>query len=186
MIVRIHWFIAAISLALLGAGCSQGSGLDTTNVAQMQVTSTAFDDGQPIPQKYTGQGDDVSPPLVWSGAPPQTKSFALICQDPDAPGGTFTHWIIWDISASATGLSEGEAKQQFLPDASAQGKNSFGNFGYNGPNPPAGKVHHYIFKVYALDTLTLGKVTSSASDFDSLLKGHVLASGQLTGTYQSQ
>lgn len=186
MTKRTHVFLAALSLALVAAGCSQDEPTAKLSEMTMQITSTAFADGQPIPEKYTGHGDDVSPPLQWSGAPPQTKSFAIICEDPDAPSGTFTHWVIFNLPATTTSLPENVAKTGSLPDGSKQGQNSFGNTGYNGPAPPPGKTHHYIFTVYALDaTLTLNAGVSE-NDLESAIPGHQLAQGQLTGTYQSQ
>lgn len=150
----------------------------------MLVISPAFASNQPIPQQYTGQGDDVSPPLQWSGAPPQTKCFALICEDPDAPLGTFIHWVMFNIPPAQVVLGENVAKTGSLKDGSRQGKNSFGNIGYNGPMPPPGKPHRYYFKVYALDTtLDLGAGVGK-KDLLHAMKGHVLAEGELMGTYQ--
>lgn len=186
MTARIHWLVAALSLALLAAGCSRGSEPNPENVMKMQITSTAFAEGRPIPQKYTAQGEDVSPPLQWTGAPPQTKSFALICEDPDAPMGTFTHWVIFNLPAAATGLPENVAKTGSLPDGSKQGQNSFRNIGYNGPAPPRGKPHRYFFKVYALDAMLTLDAGAGKGDLLDAMNGHVLATGQLMGTYQSQ
>ncbi|MGH7941737.1 MAG: YbhB/YbcL family Raf kinase inhibitor-like protein [Limisphaerales bacterium] len=177
-----------VAFALLLAGCSgrsqQSESLHTTGVATMRLTSAAFADGHAIPKKYTCHGRDISPPLQWKDAPAGTKSIALTCEDPDAPSGTFTHWVIYNVPATAGGFSENVAKTATLPDGSRQGKNSFGNTSYNGPCPPAGKAHHYIFKVYAVyTTLTL----DSAPDKEDLLhaiNGHILAKGELTGTFQ--
>ncbi len=153
---------------------------------KMQVTSTAFAEGGAIPPKYTGQGDDVSPPLQWTAASPQTKSFALICDDPDAPMGTWTHWVIYNLPATATGLPENVAKRGSLPDGSKQGQNSFGKIGYNGPAPPPGKAHRYFFKVYALDTVLTLDAGAEKGEVVNAINGHVLAQGQLMGTYQRQ
>ena len=174
-------------LVLLAAGCSNhGVPASLEEPPALLVTSAAFADGQAIPQKYTSQGDDVSPPLQWTGAPSQTKSFAITCQDPDAPSGTFTHWVIYNLPATTTNLAENVAKTGSLPDGSKQGQNSFGKVGYNGPAPPPGKAHHYIFTVYALDaTLTLDAGVG-ANDLQNAMNGHVFVQGQLTGTYESQ
>jgi len=173
-------------LALLAAGCSNRSEPAPANIMIMQLTSTAFAGGHAIPQKYTGQGDDVSPPLQWSGAPPQTKSFALLCGDPDAPSGTWTHWVIYNLPATTTNLTENVAKTESLPDGSKQGQNSFGNIGYNGPAPPPGKAHRYFFNVFALDApLSLDAGADEGSAL-AAMKGHVLATGHLMGTYESQ
>lgn len=186
MTARSYLWFAAMSLAFITAGCSNDPEPRKENVMTMQVSSAAFVDGQPIPQKYTGPGSDLSPPLQWIGAPPQTKSFALVCEDPDAPLGTFTHWLIFNLPATATGLPENVAKTASLPDGSKQGENSFGNTGYNGPAPPPGKAHRYFFKVYALDTVLALDAGIGKGDLVSAMNGHILASGQLMGTYQSQ
>jgi Raf kinase inhibitor-like YbhB/YbcL family protein len=184
--------LTVVSLAvfsLLLAGCSQNLGETAAagtakDANPIILTSTAFVDGQSLPDKFTCHGQDISPPLQWSGIPANSKSIAITCEDPDAPSGTFTHWIIFDIPVASNSLSENVSKTATLPDGAGQGKNSFGNIGYNGPCPPGGKTHHYIFKIYALDnSVTL----NSDAGMDDLLKaidGHVLAQGQLTGTYQ--
>jgi Raf kinase inhibitor-like YbhB/YbcL family protein len=177
------------SALLLLAGCSNRiqqpepatTAKDTTT---MLLSSVAFADGQAIPDKYTCHGQDISPPLQWSGAPSQTKSIALTCEDPDAPSGTFTHWIIFDVPAAAAGLSENVSKTATLPNGSRQGKNSFGNTGYNGPCPPGGKTHHYVFKVYALDAAVTLDSGAGKEDLLNAVNGHVLAQAELTGTYQ--
>lgn len=156
------------------------------NVPKIQVTSTAFKQGQPIPDKYTGQGQDISPPLQWTDAPPPTKSFALICEDPDAPGGTFTHWVIFNLPPATTTLPENLARNGSLPDGSLQGKNSFGNIGYNGPAPPPGKAHHYYFRLYALDATLPLDAGADKNAVLNAMKGHVLAEGALMGAYQNQ
>ncbi|HKI31775.1 MAG TPA: YbhB/YbcL family Raf kinase inhibitor-like protein [Gemmataceae bacterium] len=149
----------------------------------IQVSSPAFAEGDRIPVKHTADGDDVSPELRWSGAPPNTKSFALVCEDPDAPRGNWTHWVLFNIPADKTNLAEGVSKEKELPDGARQGKNDFGKIGYGGPSPPKGKPHRYFFKLYALDTkldLPAGATRQQVLD---AIKGHVLAEGQLMGLY---
>jgi Raf kinase inhibitor-like YbhB/YbcL family protein len=185
---KISSILAASGFLLLG-GCSNGSQQpEPTNTTKdpttMLLSSAAFADGQPIPDKYTCHGQDISPPLQWSGAPSQTKSIALTCEDPDAPSGTFTHWVIFDVPATATSLSEDVSKSATLPNGSEQGKNSFGNTGYNGPCPPGGKTHHYIFKIYALDAPITLDADAAREDLINAMTGHVVAQGKLTGTYQ--
>jgi len=144
------------------------------------VKSAAFGAGKPIPRKHTGEGEDVSPPLNWSGVPPQAKELALICDDPDAPRPKpWVHWVAYKIPAKATSLAEGSA------GGALEGPNDFGNQGYGGPMPPPGHgTHHYHFKLYALDTeLDLGP----GANKEKLLKavqGHVIAEGELVGTYE--
>lgn len=149
-----------------------------------QIKSPAFENGQPIPVKYTGQGKDVSPPLEWSGAPAGTKSFALINDDPDAPVGTWVHWVIYDIPANATNLAENIPAKETLPDGSKQGLNDWGRVGYGGPMPPPGKPHRYFFKLYALDTVLNLKPRATKAELLRAMQGHILAQAELMGTYQ--
>ncbi|MCX7722324.1 MAG: YbhB/YbcL family Raf kinase inhibitor-like protein, partial [Verrucomicrobiae bacterium] len=120
---------------------------------KIQVTSPAFQDGKPIPSKYTCDGEDVSPPLNWTNVPPEAKSLVLISDDPDAPVGTWVHWVLYDLPPTTAGLSEGVPKSSELPNGAKQGINDFRRIGYGGPCPPPGKPHRYYFKLYALDTV---------------------------------
>jgi Raf kinase inhibitor-like YbhB/YbcL family protein len=144
----------------------------------LQVTSNAFSEGQSIPEKYTCDGQNVSPPIRWSGTPENTKSIALICEDPDAPSGTFTHWVLYDLPGKTTELREGSSA------SGKQGVNGFGKNGYGGPCPPPGGPHRYFFRVYALDTESLGNAGSSKENLAAAMKGHILAEGSLMGTYK--
>jgi len=151
----------------------------------MIVTSSAFSDGQRMPDKYTCSGDNVSPDISWSNVPDKTQSFALICDDPDAPAGTWVHWVIFNIPADTQHFPEAvSSDQQKLADGSCQGINSFGNNGFGGACPPPGHgKHHYFFKVYALDSrLDLGEQVTK-QDLETAMIGHVLATGELMGTY---
>lgn len=148
----------------------------------LEIKSPAFSEGGTIPSKYTCDGKDVSPPLSWSGAPAGAKSFALICDDPDAPSGDWVHWVVFDLPPSSAGLPEGVPPRDEIAGGGHQGKNDFRKSGYGGPCPPGG-THRYVFKLYALDrTLGLGPGTTRAQ-LSAALKGHVLAEGRLTGTY---
>lgn len=151
----------------------------------LSLTSTAFTHGSPIPAQHTCDGADASPPLRWSGAPPATKTFALICDDPDAPGGTWVHWVLFNVGAERDHLPEGVATVELLRDqgGAGQGLNDSKEIGYGGPCPPPGKPHRYFFKLYALDVpLPLkGKVTKS--DVERAMQGHVLAQAELMGTH---
>jgi Raf kinase inhibitor-like YbhB/YbcL family protein len=148
----------------------------------IQLTSSAFNNGDPIPARHARRGDNISPALAWSGAPSGTQSFALIVDDPDAPGRTWVHWVVYDLSGGNTDLPEGVTSNDDLPGDAVQGRNDWGESGYGGPQPPSG-THRYFFKLYALDTmLTL----SPGATKDALLKameGHILAQGQLMGTH---
>jgi Raf kinase inhibitor-like YbhB/YbcL family protein len=136
-----------------------------------------------IAAKYTCDGADFSPPLEWAGSPAGTKSFALICDDPDAPMGTWVHWVIYDIPPTATMLAEGITREKDLPGGGTQGINDFRKIGYGGPCPPGG-THRYFFKLYALDT-TLGLKPGITKDqLLKAMRGHILAEAQLMGTYK--
>jgi Raf kinase inhibitor-like YbhB/YbcL family protein len=145
----------------------------------IQLTSTVFENGQSIPKRYTGDGEDVSPPLAWSEPPSGTKSFALICDDPDAPRGTWVHWVLFNLPADLRGLPEAAEAGHAV-----EGTNDFGNLGYGGPSPPPGKPHRYFFKLYALDTALNLPAGASKADVVAACKGHVLAEGELMGKYQ--
>jgi Raf kinase inhibitor-like YbhB/YbcL family protein len=154
----------------------------------IRLTSPAFAEGQPIAKKYTGEGSDVSPALEWSGLPQGTQELALICDDPDAPMGTWVHWVIYKIPADATGLPEGVARQQRpkAPAGALQGKNSWpnDNIGYRGPLPPPGKPHRYYFKLYALDAKLAVEPGLDKAGLLRAIEGHMLAQGQWMGTYR--
>lgn len=149
----------------------------------IQLTSTAFAEGQPIPAKYTCDGPDVSPPLQWTNLPAATRSLALIADDPDAPVGTWVHWVLYALAPTLTGLPEAVDKSQYVLDGARQGQNDFHRLGYGGPCPPRGKPHRYFFKLYALDTMLDLQPGATKKDLLKALEGHVLAEGQLMGTY---
>ncbi len=177
------------AVALLG-GLVPAGGADKSQppkAMNLPITSTAFAEGQPIPQKYTCQGSDISPPLTWipqGGTSANIKSFALIMDDPDAPMGTWVHWVLYDLPPTSTALVEDTPKSQFLPGGAKQGLNSWPRLGYGGPCPPPGKPHRYYFKFYALDRMLDLKPGATKKDVEAAMKGHILAEGQLMGTYQ--
>ena len=153
----------------------------------LKVTSPAFQAGGPIPSKYTCEGQDISPPLAWSGGPAATKSFALIVDDPDAPDPAkpqrvYVHWVVYSLPATATALPENASKKG-LPTGAVQGKNDWGKAEYGGPCPPIGR-HRYFFKLYALDSEITGLSSPTKADVERAMKGHVVDSGELIGTYQ--
>jgi hypothetical protein len=156
----------------------------------LTVTSSAFQEGQPVPKAHSGEGADRSPPLAWSGAPAGTKEFAIIVSDPDAPVGTWYHWVIYNIPADVSSLPEGMPRNAVLssPVKCRQGYNSWGkeHVGYRGPMPPPGHGRHrYVFTVYAVDAhIELAPNLASAAALEKALSGHVLAQGSLTGTYE--
>jgi len=152
----------------------------------MSLTSPAFAEGKAIPIKYSGQGENISPPLNWSGAPAGAKSFALIVEDPDAPMGTFTHWVIFNLPPDKTALQENVPTSETLADGARQGENDFGRMGYGGPMPPGQNPHRFFFKIFALDTKLELDAGASKKGLLEAMKGHVLAEGKLMGTYQRQ
>jgi len=150
----------------------------------LAVSSPAFQEGGKIPTKYTCDGQDVSPALTWGEPPVDTRSFVLIVDDPDAPGGVFTHWVLLNLPAGSRELPEGVPAKAQLPNGSVQGKNDFGRIGYGGPCPPRGRPHRYRFTLYALDKPLDVKAGASKTKVIGAMQGHILAQGQLTGMYQ--
>jgi len=147
------------------------------------LRSPAFADNGPIPVRYTGRGENISPALSWYNPPPATQGFVLILDDPDAPGGAFTHWVIYNLPKDANALPEAVGRAEMLPSGGRQARNSFGKIGYDGPMPPPGKVHHYVFTLYALDNV-LDAAAPTKNAVMSVLANHTLAKTVLTGTYQ--
>ncbi len=150
----------------------------------LKLTSTAFQPGAAIPKKFTCDGPDVSPALAWTDAPAGMQSFALIVDDPDAPVGTWVHWVLYDLPANARELAEGVPKQEELSSGARQGRNDFRRIGYGGPCPPAGPPHRYFFKLYALDSKTNLKPGATKADLEKAMQGHILAQAELMGRYQ--
>jgi hypothetical protein len=154
---------------------------------QLSLTSPAFAPGDAIPSRYTCEGQDVSVPLAWSGAPPATKSFALVVDDPDAPDPaaprmTWVHWVLYNIPADVRELPEA-VRPHALPQGSAEGLNGWGRTGYGGPCPPIGR-HRYFHKLYALDALLPDLRRPDKAALEHAMRGHVLAQAELIGTYQ--
>jgi hypothetical protein len=170
------------AFAVFVTACGREPAIPQEVGVSLALSSTAFVNGQAIPATYSCKGRDLSPPLAWSEPPAGTLSFAIIVEDPDAPAGTWTHWVIFNIPAATRGLSEGVRPDPELFDGSLQGSNSSGKLGYQGPCPPSG-THRYYFRLYALDTV-LG--LSSGVDKRTVLnamEGHILAQGELLGTF---
>lgn len=151
---------------------------------QMNISSPAFSDGASIPARFTCEGENLSPRLDWSGVPSAAQSLALVVSDPDAPGGTFIHWVLYNLPAQTSGLPEGVPTSERLSSGAAQGRNDFGRTGYAGPCPPHGKPHRYIFTLYALDLPPDLPAGLNAARLNSLMRGHILAQASLTGLYQ--
>jgi Raf kinase inhibitor-like YbhB/YbcL family protein len=179
-------------LALVVAACSPtssptsvpsltaGAALTPTLKPTIMLTSPAFANDQPVPVEYTCQGKNQSPALQWQNIPAAALSLTLIVEDPDAPSGSFTHWVLANLPPASTGLAAG----QETPPGAISGNNGGGKPGYTGPCPPAGKLHHYIFTLYAADQLLKLDAAPSKASVLAALQGHILASGQLVGTFQ--
>jgi Raf kinase inhibitor-like YbhB/YbcL family protein len=174
-------FVAAAALITACAGKAIPPSFAPGASASITVTSSAFQEGAPIPQKYSCDGENVNPAIHWSGTPGSAKSLALIVEDPDAPGGTFYHWVVYNLPPGTTEITEGLPKDD---KTFTQGKSSFQQAGYGGPCPPKGSPHHYRFKVYALDLDPALPAGLNAKGLQQAIDGHVLAQGQLMGTYQ--
>jgi len=149
------------------------------------LTSGAFHAGEAIPARYTCEGADVSPPLLWSGTPRGTASFVLILDDPDAPGGTWVHWVLFNLPGTVTALPEGVPKADAPRElgGALQGRNDFRKVGYGGPCPPPGRPHRYFFRLYALDAVLPLRAGADRKAVDAAMRGHVLAETALMGTY---
>jgi Raf kinase inhibitor-like YbhB/YbcL family protein len=148
-----------------------------------QVRSSSFSDGGQIPARYTSDGGNVSPNLQGSPAPARTKTFAIVVNDPDAPID-FTHWLVYKIPPGIHGLFDEGSTKAAMPNGAQEGTNSFGHLGYSGPCPPAGKPHHYIFHLYALDSRLQLQAAAARNQLDSAIKGHIVSQGQVTGIYR--
>ena len=146
------------------------------------LTSAAFQEGGAIPSRYTCDGEDLSPPLAWSEPPAGTRSVALISDDPDAPGKTWVHWVLYHLPPTSQGLPEGLPTAAQLPDGARQGTTDFGRSGYGGPCPPSG-THRYVFTLYALETMLSLPPGATKRKVEGAMKGHVLAQATLMGTY---
>jgi Raf kinase inhibitor-like YbhB/YbcL family protein len=181
----------AMAFAALVVACSKSESASTpagpsaapgVTVAPLTVTSAAFVANGSIPSKYTCEGENTSPPLVWTDAPASAKSIAIVVDDPDAPSGTFVHWVLYDLPPATKSLPEG---QKTAPAGARDGKNDFGTTGWSGPCPPSGR-HRYFHKVYALDTVLPDLGTPAKADVVAAMNGHVVAQGELVGTYEKQ
>lgn len=175
--------MASILFLMIQANLSSKFFLTGGKGMEIKVTSSAFKEGEMIPRKFACNGEDISPPLTWTSVPEGTKSIALISDDPDAPLGTWVHWVIFNLPANVNELSEGVPTQKELNNGARQGKNDFGNIGYGGPCPPGG-VHRYYFKLYALDTILNLAPAASKAQLLNAMEGHILAQGQLMGKYR--
>jgi Raf kinase inhibitor-like YbhB/YbcL family protein len=183
---RKSCILLMLAVLCLGLGCKPSSIEEKKGDSPMSIelTSTALQKGETIPKQYTGDGVDQSPPLRWSEPPSGTKSLALICDDPDAPRGTWVHWVLFNLPPQTRELEEGVPTTATLGNGAKQGKNDFGNLGYGGPAPPKGKPHRYFFQLYALGVAVDLPTGATKAELEKAMKGHILAEGQLMGNYK--
>jgi Raf kinase inhibitor-like YbhB/YbcL family protein len=152
-------------------------------VASLQISSSAFPNGEAIPKEFTCDGLNVSPQLTWTDPPTTTQSLALILDDPDAPAGTWVHWVLYNLPPDARELAENVPSREQLPNGAHQGRNSFNKTGYGGPCPPAGKPHRYFFKLYALDRKLNLRLGATKADVERAMQDHIVAQSELMGRY---
>ncbi len=189
--LRTRFALFAATLALASAAIAAGATMFVAGSAHnpgrhpmsFVLETKAFPKGGEIPARYTCSGNDLSPALSWSGAPQDTRSFALIVDDPDAPSGTFTHWIVYDLPAATHQLPESVSKTEDLSGGGRQGRNDFRRVGYGGPCPPPGKAHRYFFKLYALNAALNLPAGASRQDVEGAMRGHVIAQAELMGKF---
>ncbi len=182
VIQRILWL--SLAFAIVCMPLPGDSSLRGGPAMALQLTTTAFPSGGSIPKKFTCDGPDVSPVLSWNEPPAGTQAFALIMDDPDAPAGTWVHWVLYDLPSSTRALPEGVPKDAELSSGARQGRNDFGKLGYGGPCPPRGATHRYFFKLYALDSKTNLKPGATKAELERAMKGHILAQAELIGRFQ--
>lgn len=175
--------VTTILTVLVGSAVPNIEGSRREDKMKFKVNSHSFSDGADIPKKYTCDGGDVSPELHWTDQPPAAKSFALIVDDPDAPAGTWVHWVLFDLPGDAHDLPEGAGKRAPLPSGAQQGTNDFKKAVYGGPCPPPGKPHRYFFKMYALDAKLSLKGSATKAEVENAMRGHIIGQGELVGRY---
>ncbi len=162
----------------------KGEPEEEVEMTELELKSDAFKQEETIPEKYTCDGDNISPQLSWSRPPEGTKELVLICDDPDAPVGTWDHWVLYGLAPDTIGLPEGVPTTRKIERGGLQGKNSWGNIGYGGPCPPKGPAHRYFFKLYAVDEALSLKPGATKKDVLKAMEGHILARGKLMGKFQ--
>src|SRR5712671_5190520 len=183
--------VMSCAFSVLFMGCANrqpiaqppAANIPKADKAEITLTSVAFKEGQSIPRTYTCDGVNISPPLEWTGVPKTATTLAIIVDDPDAPAGTWVHWVLYNLPADNIGVVENVPASENLKAGGFQGKNDFGKFGYGGPCPPSG-THRYVFKIYALDVDLPLKAGATKADVMKAMEGHMVLQGQLIGTYR--
>ncbi len=182
MKIVCNLFFITLIMVFCEIGMQTGFSAREGNAMELDIRSNAFDEGDFIPRKYTCDGEDISPPLSWTQPPKETKSLVLICDDPDAPMGTWVHWVLYGLSPDILELSECISNEKEMLDGAKHGLNDFKKYGYGGPCPPGG-THRYFFKLYAVDTQVVLDAGATKQEVLNAIKGHILAEGQLMGSY---
>jgi Raf kinase inhibitor-like YbhB/YbcL family protein len=185
VVVVVLLSLALMSCAKRSEPAAQLSGTNSAKQdnSEIKLTSTAFKEGEPIPRAYTCDGINISPPLEWSGVPKAARTLAIVADDPDAPGGTWVHWVLYNLLAENIGLVENLPVTDKLAAGGFQGTNDFQKLGYGGPCPPSG-THHYYFRIYALDSELPLKAGATKAELLKAIEGHIVMQGQLMGTYR--
>ncbi|MFN2576701.1 MAG: YbhB/YbcL family Raf kinase inhibitor-like protein [Pyrinomonadaceae bacterium] len=191
MNIKLRLIIPLMLLVLTGCESRSKTSLDNSAAnstpspiaGSIKLVSAGFTDGQPLPRQYTCSGVNVSPPLEWTGVPKSAKTVAIIADDPDAPSGTWGHWVVYNLPAETIGMVENLPATDDLKGGGFQGRNDFGNVGYGGPCPPSG-THRYFFKIYALDNELTLKPGATKAELEKAMESHVVGQGQLMGTYR--
>lgn len=173
LIIFLFCFVAEAKVI-----CKKGAKMTATKKI-LSIKSPAFADKEFIPRKYAGEGENLNPPLIFDKIPPETKSLVLVVDDPDAPAGTFDHWIVYNVPQAVRTINEGE-----VPAGAVLGRNSAGGSAYTGPYPPPGKAHRYFFKLYALDTVLNLREGESKEKVEKAMQGHILGEGSMFGLYR--
>lgn len=179
----LMFFIFSLFTLNCGTGKSNNNKEQKREVkmAELKISSSAFENNDTIPKKYTCDGEDISPPITWGGVTGEIKSLVLICDDPDAPMGTWVHWVVYNIPPQTEGFSEGVESIDTLDSGAIQGMTDFGRVGYGGPCPPSGPVHHYHFKLYGLDKMLEAEEKINKEQLLKKMEGHIVAKGELIG-----
>ena len=181
---HLPWRITGLLCLILHGTTLISTGQGGETPMAFTLSSAAFQNGSAIPKKYTCDGADISPALSWEGVPAGTKTISLIADDPDAPAGTWTHWVLFDLPASTKSLPENVPRVDRLKERGTQGRNDFRNIGYGGPCPPPGKLHRYFFKLYALDSSLDLQPGISKAELERRMDGHIVGKAELIGTYK--
>jgi Raf kinase inhibitor-like YbhB/YbcL family protein len=182
MKISLKLFFTALLVIFCEIGMQTGFSVKEGYAVELDIRSSAFGEGELIPEKYTCDGEDVSPPLSWTRPPKETKSIVLICDDPDAPMGTWVHWVLFGLSPDTLELAEGISHEREVLGGAKHGLNDFRKYGYGGPCPPGG-THRYFFKLYAVDTHINLNAGATKNEVLNAIKGHILAEGKLMGRY---